>query len=572
MKNLISFLACVIIACVFVQYRQSTISTAKESPTVFTTWDAFGYYMYLPSAFIYDDFTELEWVQEMDEKYDLVGGDMYQSNKYTNGNYVNKYLGGVSLMQAPLFMVGHIVALNTDYPADGFSLPYQLSLGYGVLLYCMLALFMLRKILLRYFDDMAVAVSLILMFLATNLVQYIPIEAGQSHPYIFPLYVLVLYTTIKWHERPKSIWAGLTGLIIGLATICRPTEAIMFLIPLLWATHTKDEKSRKWALVKENRSHIIYAVLFGVIGIIPQLIYWKMTSGELIYNVGSSWRFLTPFFRVLVGWEIGWFIYTPITIFFIIGLFKIKKFPFKRSVIVFCLLNMWIVISWADWRYGATYSTRALVQSFPIFALPFTAIIERINFTKWKYPFYALGLYLIFVNLFQIEQYNDTILHYRDMNRLYYSRIYLNNDVNSLDMSLLDTDEVLDDHSSHTEGVLHTSNELINVSMENRLLWNEKAVTVAKDHWLRVDAEIKADYGFTSSHLHCKIISGKVIKERKVRLFNAISKPGDFNDYAFYVRVPDNMTKVDLEVFIGTLDNFVGQLRKIKVTHLSTKL
>ena len=168
----------------------------------------------------------------------------------------------------------------------------------------------------------------------------------------------------------------------------------------MWSTHTKEKKAAKWALLKANKKHIYFAFACAFIAVLPQLIYWKITAGSFVYNVGSSWRFLTPFFRVLLGWEIGWFIYTPITILFIVGFFYMKNLPFRRSVIIFSLLNIWIVISWADWHYGATYSTRALVQSFPVFALPFTAVIEKINLKKWKYLFYALGLYLIYVNLF----------------------------------------------------------------------------------------------------------------------------------------------------------------------------
>jgi len=61
--------------------------------------------------------------------------------------------------------------------------------------------------------------------------------------------------------------------------------------------------------------------------------------------------FLNPWFRVLFGPEKGWFLYTPISIMMLAGLFLIKKYPFQKSVITFCLLNIWIIIAWSDWRY-----------------------------------------------------------------------------------------------------------------------------------------------------------------------------------------------------------------------------
>lgn len=558
MKNLFSILACIVVSAVFLSYRVSYPRENHPGAMKLTQWDGLGYYMYLPSAFIYKDFTELKWMDTIDQKYKVTGGQLYQAHIHDNGNYVNKYLGGVAIMQAPLFGIAHVIALNSDYPADGFSPPYQYVLGYGVMIYCLLALLLLRKILLRYYDDKSVAVSILLMFLATNLIQYIPIEGGQSHPYIFPLYVLILYFTIKWHESPKILWASLIGFTIGLATICRPTEAIMLFIPLLWGTQTKEAKKDKWKLVREHRSHVWFTILFGIIGVAPQLIYWKFTAGTWVYDVGSSWRFLTPFFRVIVGWETGWFIYTPITIFFVLGFFFMKGKPYRRSVITFCLLNIWIIISWADWKYGGTYSTRAMVQSFPIFALPFTGIIERVHQSRWKYLFYGLGGYLIFVNFFQVKQFNNTIIHYRDMNRLYYSHIYLDSDPTPLDMSLLDTDEILKDESDYQGDVLFESNERKTI---NNDVFVETKLTNKKTKWIKIEAEIQCNTAFHESYLVC-YVSGKY---RKIRLFSPISAPYQMNEYVFYVQLPEKRSDEQIKLFVKSNAPFAGELKQVKV-------
>jgi hypothetical protein len=410
MKNPLSLIACILIAIVLFTYRLSYSEVGGDRSLKVTTWDAFGYYMYLPSSLIYHDMTELKWLDSIDKKYNLTGGQLYQANKHDNGKYVYKYLGGVALIQLPFFLIGHVIALNSDYPADGFSPPYQYAISFGAIIYCILALFLLRRILLRYYTDATAALTLLLLALATNLIQYVSIDSAMSHAFIFPLYVLILYTTIKWHEQPRIILALAIGYIIGLATISRPTEAVMLFIPLLWNTQNKEASQTKWKLVKEHRSHIAAVVFGGLLGILPQLIYWKIATGSFIYDVGSKWSFLNPFFRVLFGPEKGWFIYTPVTIFFIIGMFFIRPFPFRNSVIWFCLLNIYIIISWFDWRYGASYSTRALVQSYPVFALPFAAFIQRVNTTKWRYLFYALSICLIALNLYQISLYNRGLI------------------------------------------------------------------------------------------------------------------------------------------------------------------
>ena len=356
--------------------------------------------------------------------------------------------------------------------------------------------------------------------------------------------------------------AALIGLTIGLATISRPTELVMLFIPLLWGTNTKEKSKAKWALVKQHKPHLIWVLFFGLIGILPQLIYWKMTSGSFVYNVGSSWRFLTPYFRSLFGWEIGWFIYTPITIFFIIGMFFIKQFPFKKAVITFCLLNIWIIISWADWKYGATYSSRALSQSYPIFALPFTAFVSKINTTKWKYVFYALGTYLVFVNMFQINQYGKTILHYRDMNRQYYGRIYLNSNPSPLDMSLLDNDMVMDT----SEYSLVNSFKFSDTNEINEYYLVSKKIDLNAGNWLRINADIQAEVGFDYSYLGARIIQQKDTLERSIRLFSPLSFSQQKNPYEFHLEVPENINgATELQVFIRSNGLFQGSISNLKV-------
>lgn len=408
MRKYISLIACIVVAVVLIQQRvaYSDVGSHKRELKV-TTWDALGYYMYLPGIFIHNDVTELKWFPEIDKKYSLSGGEVYQASKHKNGNYVFKYLGGVSILQAPFFAIGHIIAIQSSYPPDGFSAPYQYAIAFGAVFWCIIAFFILRRILLRYSSDGTVALTLLLLALATNLIQYISIDSAMSHAWIFPLYVFVLYSTIKWHDTQKGFWALLTGIIIGVATISRPTEAVMLFIPLFWNTHTEEAAKQKWRMVKAHKMHIYLAILGGLIGVLPQLIYWKIATGSFIYDVGSKWDFANPHFRVLFGPEKGWFVYTPITICFIIGFFFMKNMPFRKSVLWFCLLNIYIIIAWHDWRYGGSYSTRALSQSYAIFALPLAAFIERINQTKWKWLFYVVCIYFVWMNFMQIYQYNE---------------------------------------------------------------------------------------------------------------------------------------------------------------------
>jgi hypothetical protein len=543
-------------------------------PLRVTTWDALGYYMYLPATFIYHDLRELNWFNEIDNKYNLSGGYFYQAQKAGNGNYFFKYLGGVALMEMPAFFTAHALTFITGHPPDGFSMPYQYSIVILVLAMNILALFFLRKVLLKYFNDSVTALALLLLLLASNYLQYVSIESAMSHAFIFPLYVGLIHSTLKWHERPSRFWASATGMIIGLAAISRPTEIIMVFIPLLWGMENREAAKSKWIMVGKHKSHIVYAMIFGFIAVLPQLIYWKYTTGSFIFDVGSKWDFLSPHFRVLFGFEKGWFIYTPVAILFIYGLFFIRKFPFRKAVITFCLLNIYIIISWHDWRYGASYSCRALVQSYPVLALALGAFIQHTWNRRMRYLIGGIGFYLIIVNLFQIDQYSKGIIHYDDMNRKYYGRIYLDPNPAPLDMSLLDTDEILDDPGDYERKNLFFSDSSVYFEEQPYHIKHifqgpvkEIKSNSPGENWIGISASILTIYGISCAHLYTDVISGDSIKQLKLRLFSPISKQGSVTKYAGYVYIPDEFESFSIRVYIKGCRDIAGRVEKLNLDY-----
>ena len=91
-------------------------------------------------------------------------------------------------------------ACSREYPADGFSLPYRFMVGFGTLLFAFLGLFVLRKVLLEYFSDAAVAMTLISIALASNYLEYSAIGGVLTHSHIFTLYSLILWQSIQFHK------------------------------------------------------------------------------------------------------------------------------------------------------------------------------------------------------------------------------------------------------------------------------------------------------------------------------------------------------------------------------------
>ncbi len=538
MKHPLSLSVCLLLGFFLVGMRLFYSDVNQEKDLMITTWDALGYYLYLPSTLIYEDVRDLSWFEEKDQRYRMSGGRFYQANVFDKtGNYVFKYYGGVAVLQLPFFLLGHQIALRTDYPADGFSPPYQYAIGFGAVIYALLGLLLLRWLVLRYFSDLSVALALLVMGLGSNFLQYAAVDGGQSHVYLFFLYALVLLASWQWHRNPRRSWAFATGLTIGLAVFCRPTEILMLFIPLLWDTHNSEASREKWKKVGQHRMHVLLALVGGILALLPQLLYWKYTSGSFVYDVGSKWDFLTPHFQVLLGFEKGWLIYTPLAVSFLVGLFFIKFYPFRYSVLTFCLLNIYVIIAWHDWRYGGSYSTRALVQSYPVFTLALGAFIERIRRKRWSWALALLSLFLIGVNIFQLCQYNETLLHYGDMNRKFYGAIYLNPSPSPLDMSLMDTEEWLSSKQNFGERILLQRHAPFDIE-EGPFAVLDIDKAEAEEYWVEVSTSIKMTQGYWEAKLQVLFEDGSQKKVRQFRLFHALSKEGSFNDYAFYFRIP----------------------------------
>lgn len=574
--NSLSKIAIVVIITTLISIRLFYIQWTPQTKTNVLTWDAFGYYLLLPAHFIYKDVKKMDWVGPMVNKYNLTGS-LYQLSELDNGNKVMKYFLGVSILYSPFFIAGHFIAGSLDFDQDGFSLPYQLSICVAAIFFSLIGLLLLRWTLLHFFSDRVTAVTLVLVTLATNYVQYVSVDSGMTHGYIFAIYALILALTIKWHNNPTTLGAFIIGAIVGFSTITRPTEGIMLFIPLLYAMHDKFSKEKKWNSTK--RKHIILALSGGLMGILPQLVYWKIVTGNWIHDVGSKWTFFQPNWQVLIGWEKGWFIYTPVAMFMIIGLFYIRKNPFYWSVLIFCILNIWIVTAWDDWRYGASYSARALIQSYSVLALPLAAVVEKLLWNKFRLIFLIVFLYLTLVNLFQIWQYNKTILHFNDMNRKYYQAIYLNPSPTPVQMSLLDTKETIKNKRNYIviDSIDLDTQFAINVDNNSKIILYESDLKntplglADNNQWIQITAKVFSAWGAFDSYLITELTQDGEVKTTKCRLENGISKHGNWNTVSYYFKIPTGKSTGKLRVYAETRISQTIYLKDVEIKFIILK-
>lgn len=396
--------------------------------------DVISYYAYLPSAIIFNDLN-FEFTETLPEDFE---GTIWLQTTPT-GNPILRMTMGLAILWSPFFLAAHGIAHITGASTLGYSWPYSLSIFIAALFYLFIGLFYLRKILLKYFSDLTASVVLILVVLATNLMFYVISEPGMPHVFNFGLITTFLYFSLKWVEllspspldelvprigRPgeRFLYTLFLGFLAGLIVLIRPVNILVLLLPaFIGVTSIKDFKNR----IIGNWQWILIAGVAAFLVWIPQLLYWKAQSGHFIFNSymdqGKFYFFKPNIINGLFSYRKGWLIYTPVMVFALLGLFRMKKYAANLllPVLLFTALNVYVIYSWWCWWYGGCYGSRPMIDMYGIMAIPLAAFIEPVWKSKiWLKTVSVLILAgFIWLNQFQMSQYRISLLHWDSMTK-----------------------------------------------------------------------------------------------------------------------------------------------------------
>ena len=479
----------------------------KQTGTEATiSWDVSGYYMYLPAMFIYNDLKKIGFKDEIMAKYHPTPDFQQAYIHEQSGNYVMKYSGGQAITMAPFFFAAHTYCkVSQTYPADGFSVPYQFCIGFGMLMYAFIGLFFLRKILLLYFKDSTVAIVLLCYVFGSNYLNYSSIDQAMTHNVLFTIYCLLIYFTIQFYKNYSTKNAVAIGFLVGLATLIRPTEIISCLIPALWQINNFEDIKSKFLFIKNYFSKFLFMVVMALMVISVQMIYWKYATGEwIVYSYGDQgFSWLKPHvFNYTISYHSGWLRYTPMMILPLLGLVLYLFYgKNKAAFIVFTVINLYIVTAWDIWDYGG----RAMVQSYPVLAFPFALLIEKMWTKRWLTILFVLSaLTFTYVNLWWTYHAHKGDIQVIGMTKEYYWKVIRTWGGNSEDKKLLDNPHVFEgspqnttllyknDFSADTSANVIDRNNNARLKLNKELQYSalyhiKKPPTIGK--WVRVSAD-----------------------------------------------------------------------------------
>lgn len=371
--------------------------------------DASVYYCYLEAAFIKHDLTfsypNSHWILPT-----------------PTGKYVPKMSMGLALLYMPLFLICHLITLATGGNANGYSDTYAYGMYYGALLTVLWGLWILRGLLLRWYNEKVTSLTLLALFAGTNLFYYAIGFNLLTHGFLFTLFIWLIYLTIRLYETNKTIFAALIGLVLGFCTLIRPTTALVALIPLLWGCNTIADVQLRihWWLGKPVA--ILLMMMTFLLPWIPQLIYWKVQTGSYFYYTygEEGFNFAKPqLLNVLFSYRKGWLIYTPVMLFAIFGCYTLyrNKHPLRLPLLVIFPITLYILSCWWCWWWGGAFSNRSLVEYYALLAFPMAACFNYLfSAPRFKFLLYVAGL-LIVLNLLQTYQYTRNIIHWDQMTK-----------------------------------------------------------------------------------------------------------------------------------------------------------
>lgn len=360
--------------------------------------DKAGYYIYLPAFFIYDFQAE-----KLPVEIEAKTGKGFLAQQ---GKIKTKYSYGVALMQLPFFIGSHILAKISSHSPDGFSLIYQKAIDVAAVVYSFCSLILLFNFLINYVKIRTAFLSILCIYLGTNILYYSVIDTGMSHIYSFFLFAAFLNLSRDIFEPKKKITSAiLFGLVSGLIVAVRPMNIIF--LPCYFIVTNVQLRDFKLYL---NR--FIIAFIAGLFVLIPQFIYWKYAYGHYLVYSYETESFINKYNPKLLNlWfstNNGLFMFNPMVILVVIGVIGIWKLRLKLSLLMagYFLLLSYIFASWHDWTYGCSYGCRPYVEYYALFSLPFGIFMDKLSNHRYRILLYSLLFIFIVYNLKLIFSYD----------------------------------------------------------------------------------------------------------------------------------------------------------------------
>ncbi|MBL7883454.1 MAG: hypothetical protein JNL69_05260 [Bacteroidia bacterium] len=369
--------------------------------------DAAGYYVYNPIWFIYGNSAST-----FPDSIDVKTGNGFYLNKINN-TVETKYSCGTALLQSPFFIASHLLAKPLGYENNGFSKIYSFGLYVAGVFYFFISFLLLFSFLKKHFSEIISVTALIVFFIGSNLYYYTIDAPGMSHIYSFFIFSIIIYISpfliSKYNKKHLFVFLVAST----LAILIRPTNILIILFPLIYKLKEKNEtivESLNYfkKIISTNYRFLVIIPLI----LVPQVIYWKKTTGHFISysytNEGfDNWN-KPKLLEVWFSTNNGLFTYSPLLLLSIIGivLMIIKRDRLGIYLGVLFLIISYVFASWWSWWFGCSFGGRSFIEYYSLLIIPFAFLLSSSNNKIFKSILLFIIIGCCYINL-SIEYYYD---------------------------------------------------------------------------------------------------------------------------------------------------------------------
>jgi hypothetical protein len=305
--------------------------------------------------------------------------DLGIQNKFEEGKLVaNPYPPGVSMLWVPLYLNAKALATIFGLTDSGYGFLYQLSAALTNIFLGIFGLYLVFKLLQKYFPVRVSYLTILALFGATNLLFYIAVEPINSHAASFFISSLfVFYFLMTDVEKGKDYYMAL-GFIGGIAGLVRTQDLLLLILPVIKIT------SKYKSSIKLLATNYMLLATGLTVAFLPQILLWKYFYNTFWYSpyLNSGFNFLKPqIIHVLFNTQNGLFILTPLIAISLIGSLFIKRTnsSLYSYILIYFFMQLYLVSSWSAYYQGGSYSIRMLVTTYPLLSFGLAYVIDKIN-------------------------------------------------------------------------------------------------------------------------------------------------------------------------------------------------
>jgi len=307
---------------------------------------------------------------------------------------------GCAYLNIPFYLLAYAIEalFHRQWNFNGITLR-QISINLASIFYMLLSIVLVIKILKRMNFKYIISPVLSILFSTTAFAAAVVIPSWNHTADIF-VGTLFIYLLFVGENRPVALfWAGVLYVI---SILVRYFNFILLIPVLIYYVNLKEYKKIKYLIMG----------VISFIWVIPLIFY---TYNGSIWNIspfikaaGNTTKILPGgipmfpifFLKYLLHPLHGLFVWSPVTILSVIGLFV---FPKKKEKLGYVFLAVWalflILYGYINcWYAGWSFSNRYLVNLFPIYIIGVAAFLEKYGrkmiFLVLITTFYSIILFL----------------------------------------------------------------------------------------------------------------------------------------------------------------------------------